>query len=349
AAGARITGKASQAAIAMGTGVLGHATGGALIASSLIEAAVHSVLFIISTFWVTVHYFRSLSFSGMKKLAVRYIRFPLYTSWSGLLNTISLTVPAILVAAFFGMEAGGYYSRALALTQVPMFFLGDSIRDVFFQWASARIAKGEDISTFIEGIVRRLIGIILLPMLMVMLIGPEIFVVVAGKQWLDAGVYSRILAPWMFFGFISMPLGMLLYIHERQNVILLYNVFLLLARCATLAIGGSLHASDEFTLFFFSLASTLMSGWVVFYALRLERVPLRRFFFHTGSCALFSAPTLLLTALGKWGFMLPPLPTLILGAVSSVSYWWLFIRHDPEIMARGSEFLGRTFGITKKE
>ena len=253
--GARIAGKTSQATLAIGSGTLGYGSGGALIASSLLEAGVQSALFTLSTARNAAHLFTRLSFSGLKTIAVRYIRFPLYTSWSGLLNTISLTAPAVLVAVFFGMEAGGYYSRALALIQVPMFFLGDSIRDVFFQWAGARKAAGEDISAFLDGIVRRLIGIILLPVLMVLLIGPEIFVVVAGEEWFNAGVYSRILTPWMFFGFISMPLGILLYIHERQSVILIYNIFLIIARCVTLVLGGNLHLGIENTLLCFSLAS----------------------------------------------------------------------------------------------
>jgi O-antigen/teichoic acid export membrane protein len=347
--GVRIAGKASQTSYAIGSGALGHGSGGALIVSSLLEAGIQTVLYSFSTARKAGILFSRLSFSGLKTIALRYIRFPLYTSWSGLLNTISLTAPAILVAMFFGMEAGGYYSRALALIQVPMFFLGDSIRDVFFSRAGSMKAAGEDISEFLDGIVRRVIGIILLPVLMVLLIGPEIFIVIAGKEWFAAGVYSRILTPWMFFGFISMPLGVLLYIHERQNVLLVYNILLIIARCVTLILGGVLHLGIETTLICFSLASAALSAWIVFYSLRLEKASLRRFLLHAGRYAAYSAPAVSLISLGKWYFHLSPLPMLILGIAVSASYWWLSLRNDPEIMTRASECMGRLFGSSHQK
>lgn len=341
--GVRLTGKTTQTVAAIGAGAAGWATGGALVLSRIVENACYAGCYAVFAVRRAREIFRGVSLSRVKTLALRYIQFPLYTSWSGLLNTVSLTLPAFLVVLLFGTTAGGYYGQALALIQVPMFFVGDSIRDVLFPWASSRKASGEDIAPFLDLTARRLVTLITFPAAVVLLIGPEVFTVVLGPEWAEAGVYSRILTPWMFLGFISMPLGVLLYVHERQRALLVYNILLILARCVTLLVAGMLGCGIEAALLLFSLSSALLSGWLAAYALSLYGIPLSRLATHIARALVFCLPALAILVPGKVFLHPAPAVTVIIATLLAIPYIALTVRSDPELGSLAKDAFGRFF------
>lgn len=335
--GVRVTGKTGQTSTAIGFGFLGFASGGMLLVASLLEWTIQSLIFSAHTFRGAIHAARRCTPRALAAVAGKYSRFPLYSTGSSLLNMVSLTIPTILIATLFGLRSGGLYSRALALVQVPAFMLGSSIRDAFFQRASAMHSAGEDLSEFVDGVVERLTALILLPMLMVALIGPELFIVVAGGEWGEAGVYSRLLAPWIFCSFMGFPLSVLFLVRELQHVDFIYNVLFLTARVTVLFIGGIILRDASATILLFGLTGAAFNLWVIFYSLRICGVRAKRFVLHTGRFLLYSAPSLCCIAAGKWLLHLPPAPVVALAFVISIPYLGLVVYHDAEIRGMAAD------------
>ena len=342
--GVRIAGKTGQVVPAIGFGFLGLASGGMLLIASLLEWVVQSLLFTLYFVRRSGERIRLFQPRALLEAAKKYSRFPLYNTGSSLLNMVSLSIPTLLIAAFFGLRAGGLYTRALALVQVPAFMLGSSIRDVFFQRASAMYAAGEDLVGFADSMVERLTALILLPMCMTALIGPEVFVVVAGGDWYDAGVYSGLLAPWIYCSFLAYPLSVLLLVRGLQHIDLLYNILFLASRVAVLFIGGAVLHDVWAAILLFGLTGAAFNLWLVFFTLRQCGVRRMRFVLHTGRFFLYSIPSLLITAAGKWLFHLAPWPLVILGCLVSLSYIGLVIHHDSEIGKRVWEVRRSVFG-----
>src|SRR5207248_7086451 len=50
-----------------------------------------------------------VSLSGMRRMARRYVRFPVLSSWSGLVNSAGTVVPLLLVSRYFGPTVAGWY------------------------------------------------------------------------------------------------------------------------------------------------------------------------------------------------------------------------------------------------
>ena len=59
--------------------------------------------------------FRKVSLKRMKEMAVQYKHFPLFNSWSTLVNTISLQVPISLLAYYYGTSVAGHFSLQIKL------------------------------------------------------------------------------------------------------------------------------------------------------------------------------------------------------------------------------------------
>ena len=338
----RLISKISHVGSAIGFGFLGYTSAFYLITAAIIFQISATFIYL----FLSLRYFygfitRKCSISEIVNVAKKYIKFPLYSSWSDLLNVASQSVPIILITAFFGTAVAGFYSRALALVHVPFFFLSTSIRDVFFQRVSEKKSAGENISDFIESITKRLVSIILLPMLLLILISTDLFVIIAGERWLDAGVYTRLLIPWMCVGFISFPLSVLFPVMNLQDIQLVYNIFLFIARVAALCIGGIFIKDEEMTILLFSGVGTVFSLWMIFYLMTRNNIKFVKFISYFVLYFSYSLPFLVIAAFGKWWMKFPPLFNILSCFCLSLLYFFIVIRRDSELR----EFVSGFFKI----
>lgn len=338
----RIISKVSHVGSAVGFGFLGYTSAFYLITATIIFQISASFIYL----FLSLRYFygfitRKYSISEIANVAKKYIKFPLYSSVSDILNVASQSVPIILITAFFGTAVSGFYSRALALVYVPFFFIGTSIRDVFFQRVSAKKAAGENISVFIEGIIKRLIGMILLPMLLLFFISTDLFVVVAGERWLDAGIYTRLLIPWICVNFISFPLSILFMVMNIQHIQLIYNIFLFIARVTALCIGGFFLKNAEISFMLFSGVGVVFNLWMIYYLMTRNNIKFLKFISYFVLYFSYSLPFLVITAFGKWWMKLPPLFNILSCFCLSLLYFVIVISRDSELREFVSGFFNQ--------
>jgi O-antigen/teichoic acid export membrane protein len=86
---------------------------------------------------------KGLHLRGMMAGAKRYRKFPLVSTWSALMNTLSWQLPAFMLAGFFSTSVAGFYSLGFRVLAMPMSLVGGAIAQVFFQRA-ARVRSKED-------------------------------------------------------------------------------------------------------------------------------------------------------------------------------------------------------------
>ncbi len=101
----------------------------------------------------------------------------------------------------------------------------DSIRRFTMRVATILTVLGASIFTFIG------------------LYGPELYDLIFGTQWAEAGIYARLLAPWFFIQFVSSPISTIVLIKERQRTVLLYGVILTVGRIASIWVGAQSTSS----------------------------------------------------------------------------------------------------------
>jgi O-antigen/teichoic acid export membrane protein len=203
---------------------------------------------------------KSLGWGKVYKGFKRYHKFPLIEIWSALMNSISWQLPAFLLAAFFSPVIVGFYSLGFRLLQLPMSLVGSSISQVFFQRASRALSEGT-LPSLVESVFRVLVLIGMFPILILTITGSDVFTVIFGNAWTEAGVYAQILSLWAFVWFISSPLSTIYVVVEELHFGFNYNFFNLVTRLLSLVIGGYL-GSARIALFLFSLSGIFVYGYL---------------------------------------------------------------------------------------
>ena len=99
------------------------------------------------------------------------------------------------------------------------------------------------------------------PILILTIVGSDVFTVVFGKAWAEAGVYAQILSLWAFIWFISSPLTTIYVVVEKPHFGFHYNFFNLTTRLLSLVIGGLL-GSARMALILFSISGILVYGYL---------------------------------------------------------------------------------------
>jgi len=261
---------------------------------------------------------RSVSWKTMRHGVVRYKKFPLIDIWGALLNTISWQIPTLMLAAFFSPAVVGLYAMGNSVVRAPLNLVGGSIAKVFFQKASE--AKTNEIITNVtERVFERLVAFGLFPLLMLSLVGEDLFHVILGAKWAEAGVYTQILAPWMFFTFISSPLSTLFLIFERQGTALIFQLALFLSRFISLYIGGRL-GSVYMALLFFTFSGVIVYGSLCFWNLIISNVPVSFFLKIFSRYLMIFLPSGSLVFLVKHYLNFPSLITTFLATLLVTTY-----------------------------
>ncbi|HOV81914.1 MAG TPA: oligosaccharide flippase family protein [Methanothrix sp.] len=218
--------------------------------------------------------FRAVSPHRIKLLAKRYRRFPLFTSWSTVANSVSLQVAPLMLAAFFSPVVVGFYGMANTVINMPMSLIGSATGQVFFQKASDEKNRTGSVKSVVREVHQRLVSIGIFPIMVLMIIGEELFSFVLGAEWATAGEYARILAPWLLLVFIASPLSTIFSVLERQTVDLSFNILILFSRIAVLYVGG-IYGNPVITLILFSLTGVIFWGWMNLYILKISGVAYR--------------------------------------------------------------------------
>lgn len=257
-AGSKITQSVGAAATQIVTGLRGAAYGG-LVGGYIIGTFLGLTTMLVSSWTSLCAAFSDIRWKDVKAAAVRYRRFPMYSMPSTFLNQLSLNLPLILLLVFFAPEISGYYMIAFTTLAVPLQLVGSSISQVFFAHA-AEAYRNKSLSTLTAGTFRKLSAVGIVPLAILLVAGPQLFSIVFGADWYEAGFYTALLAPWMFFTFLSNPLSSLFDVLERQSTEFLFNVLLLIARLGGIMTGVYLN-DPRIAVGLYALVSALFWAW----------------------------------------------------------------------------------------
>ena len=223
---------------------------------------------------------------------------------------------------------------------MPMSLIGSAVGQVFFQKASEIKNTVGRIDKIVHGVHRRLISIGIFPILLLLLIGEDLLAAILGMQWYTAGIYAKILAPWLFLVFIASPLQTIFNILELQQIDLYFNIILLLSRIGVLWIGG-IFLDPIGTLILFSITGIILWGWLNFYLLKLSNISFRdglADYLHYLAIGFAVASPLIIFKL-LWPTSMYGL--IILGIIVGIVYYVIIIHEDKMLKKNMLELIGR--------
>jgi O-antigen/teichoic acid export membrane protein len=162
--------------------------------------------------------------NSMKRLAKQYADLPRVNGLHALSDMAQATTVIFIISAFFGAIVTGLYGLTIRILQAPLNMIGSSFSIVFYKEVSEKIGKGQKVLKLVRSTVSTL-SMISLPVFVVILVwGPSLFAWVFGEEWRDAGLYARILSPWLFLNFIASPISHLPVILNKQRRFFVYSL-----------------------------------------------------------------------------------------------------------------------------
>lgn len=224
---------------------------------------------------------RFLSIVRFLKMARRYKKFPLISSWSALLNEGSVHLPVILFASIFSPAVAGYYALSYRILRLPMTFLGQNVNHVFVQKAAQARDNPDQMRRLTLGLYKRLLLVGAIGLSFVTYYGDILFLFVFGSEWTEAGKYAQWISTWLVFQLASVPVSGLYNILERQGEAFLFQGLLFVLRIASIVFSAILVNDPLWAIISYCLTSLLMYGALSVRLLRLVGVKYAQIVYHT--------------------------------------------------------------------
>ena len=205
---------------------------------------------------------------NLVKVGNEYIDFPLLRAPQVFLNSVSHSLPVIMLAAQFGPASAGYYTIALTVLTIPVGLVGGSVMQVFYPRINEAYLKGKNVQELLTKATKGLILIGVGPFIAVILFGPYLFEVVFGGDWKIAGDYARWLSLFIFMFYINRPAVAAIPILKLQGGLLAYEVVSTSSKLLALYVGSLYFASDVATIALFSGVGVLTYAWLILWVIR---------------------------------------------------------------------------------
>ncbi|MFQ5569717.1 MAG: oligosaccharide flippase family protein [Rhodothermales bacterium] len=185
--------------------------------------------------------FSSFRWSRIPIVARRYRRFPLYSTPSTLLAAVISRLPILLIPQFFDEATAetvvGLFGQAFAMLAIPLSHIGEAIARVFFVHA-AEAHREQRLTEVTLTVHQRLVMFGLFPTLALLLAGPDVFEVVFGSEWREAGTFIQYVGLWFFLASVASPLTRLFDVLERQRLDFALSALMFVALTTALIVGG---------------------------------------------------------------------------------------------------------------
>lgn len=179
---------------------------------------------------------KKLSWENIKYVASKYNKYPIFESWSGLLNTIGQQLAALMLAAFFSPVMAGLYLLAHRVIWLPLSSVGGAIAKVFYSTAVDSVRE-EELDKLVVNTHDALAHISMPLILILIFVGPNLFILIFGEQWEKAGEIARLMSPMIYFQFITSPITTLVPILGKHEQGIAFQAALLITRACSIIIG----------------------------------------------------------------------------------------------------------------
>lgn len=143
-----------------------------------------------------------------------------------LLNVVAGKLPLFVIGLKFGLLEAGLFALTQRVLAAPVSLLAASVLEVFkrqsvHEWQTFGNCRDAYQHTFKA---LALLGAI--PTVLMFAFAPDVFALIFGQSWRQAGEYARIMSPLYFLNFIASPLSYVFYVVGKQRVDLAWQVAL---------------------------------------------------------------------------------------------------------------------------
>lgn len=237
-------------------GFLSYHGTGLMISLLLGQIFAFSLLF-IQTYKNDKNYLSSVSYNSVISSFKRHKDFPKYNMPQGFLDGFRESSIVLIISNYFGPVVLGSYTFAMGLLNKPLNLIGEAYRQVYFQKASSLYNTDKGFGSFTKKNILILSSLVLPFFLLIFIWGEEIFRVIFGNNWSQAGLIAQILCLWLFFRFLLSPLSSIPLILMQQKRFFMFGLINNLSLPIILFIGAYLKSDKNLVFVLFSFTGII--------------------------------------------------------------------------------------------
>lgn len=220
-----------------------------------------------------------VTLAGVSTTAVRYKRFPLFSTWSALLNTTGRQLPVFLFVALFGVSSAGMYSLAERVVAAPVSMVSTAVASVFLR-ASATAKENNSLARLVISTHGELTKIALAPFLLLAVAAPVLFEIIFGHQWTNSGFVASWLCLYLYFSFVVAPLTMLFKTLEKQDLELKIQVIAFVARFIAIVVSAKI-GNFFVAVAAYSIVGVLYYAFIMWWCCRMVHLNFSKLYLQT--------------------------------------------------------------------
>jgi O-antigen/teichoic acid export membrane protein len=152
----------------------------------------------------------------------------------------------------------GFYALATRVISMPMMLIGDSVSKVFLQQATLSAGKGVGLAKETKNLFGNMVYISLPVVVVLIWFGGNLFELIFGPEWLEAGVYAQILSISFLGMFLYRPLSALFDALERPRARLIFNVTFLIGRVGAVVLAAYVGSTIITTIIVLTATTCLL-------------------------------------------------------------------------------------------
>lgn len=158
-------------------------------------------------------------FHDIKSIAKKYKQYPLFNSTSAFFDVLALQAPVLILNRFFSEMIVGFYSLTVRVIALPVSLISNAIAQVYLSELAEKENKGERIDRILKKVLKLLVLVGLVPVSLLVFLGPWLFEVVFGEEWGIAGKLAQILAFAYYAKFVVSPLSVVFYVRNSVRLL----------------------------------------------------------------------------------------------------------------------------------
>ncbi len=194
---------------------------------------------------------------GLIKLMIKqYSDFPLKSSWGIFFNLLSNQTPLILIGSLYSSTILGYYAVVLKVLNTPLMMIGKAFSQVFYQESQGKDSK--QLENLFNKSAKKLFVIAIIPMLGLFVYSNDIFEIVFGAKWKEAGELARLFVLFYFVRFVFSPLSTLFLTKRKLTMEVVFNICFFASQVSSVFAGYYFFNSYYYSFLFMGITGAIM-------------------------------------------------------------------------------------------
>ncbi|WP_279019244.1 lipopolysaccharide biosynthesis protein [Mobiluncus mulieris] len=157
----------------------------------------------------------------IRQAARRHRKMPLLNLPNALVDAVRNNGIQMLIGVI-ALGSLGQFNLAWRVLQAPIALLNGAIAQVFLERMS-RVQRGE-LTGLVRAVMKRAILFAVLPFGLLWLLAPWLIPLVFGSQWVEAGLITRALVPWLAMNLVTSPISNVFVVTSRQQWVLIHAI-----------------------------------------------------------------------------------------------------------------------------